>query len=202
MLTAVRAVAVTAVLLAFGGNLATAGSSVGPKKTARAQNRLNNFWGRADYLYGADGKAAPLYTVGGPSTDVQPTTAGTPIVEIPDGLMAKLGARTHGVQKGQRERRQHLMRWVKNNLLHEWAHVYQSPATLSDISTREQGAVAFAHAARRALRHNTNVDPSLITQFGSNYGMDPTQINWWTEWPGTPAPAARRQYLQRNLGHP
>lgn len=165
-------------------------------KQARAEMVYANTWDLASQIYGAKGMPMPNAKYYLDNSEFQPGVSGqttiatdntAPLVNIPRNLLMAL-SKPKGNQK----------KMAKETLLHEWAHVYQTPEVLKtgrdDLSATEIGARALAdYYAKKLLniKNQANVrempgikkylkeyGPGMWRkrQFGENYGKDPTTI--------------------------
>lgn len=169
----------------------------------------NKTWQKASQFYGAQGKPAPLMQFGpisvGEGGQVSENPDGRRVVTLSPN--SKRDIRRGGSYWGSGVDKR---KAIKRTLLHEWAHVYQNDDLYNkqrDLpylqQPMEMAASSFAsnawqrlnrdqkiNAAKRQgdkhrvkkLRHRPPFAPLDTSQFGSNYGADPTTITYpgWT----------------------
>ncbi len=162
---------------------------------AKAKAQYDKLWQRAAPWFGAAGKPAPLVQFGG---EHLAEAAGQSYVYAgPRGRrQVFLSPFTIGELQGKGGTRKAGL----GTLLHEWAHIFQSPAMLGDTTGREAGAELFRRGAGRGTIKDYKPGPRIKGaggygdyekfqgkyglrfwqkgQFGENWGADPTKIPW------------------------
>lgn len=167
-------------------------------KRRRARKVYKRTWAKSSHLFGAEDQAAPLRHFLRRSDPKPPHRAY--VTGDDEGLRrVYLSRRTVKHLGSGGPKRRVKRKGAKRDLLHEWAHVYQSPEVIRDVKGREGGAdlfarrhgkklfglrpgggpASYAKPTRRAFKRKYGQKAWKRKQFGSNYGQDPRTIEWW-----------------------